>query len=171
MIYKLFPRTDSCKLRRCLTTTARRYKGQATLCVQSAQYRTRSSEIAFLRTVQVWLGTCDSYQLNIVSDYAITQYGTNASDIAHLVRIVCSGLNTLATRPTVGRGPPSSTGHGELFSPCLSRPVLDVDLVGLPPPAAPLLPPLLPPSAAPSAAPRPLYCPRPLNVRAGWRHS
>ena len=28
-------------------------KGQATLCVQSAQYRTRSSEIAFLRTVLV----------------------------------------------------------------------------------------------------------------------
>ena len=35
-----------------------------------------------------------SHQLNIVSDYAITQYRTNASDIAHLVRIVCSGLNT-----------------------------------------------------------------------------
>ena len=28
------------------------------------------------------------YQLNIVSDYAITQYRTNASDIAHFVRIV-----------------------------------------------------------------------------------
>ena len=63
-------------------------KGQATLCVQSAQYRTRSSEIAFLRTVLVWLSTCIPYQLNIVSDYAITQYRTNASDIAHLVRIV-----------------------------------------------------------------------------------
>ena len=68
-------------------------KGQATLCVQSAQYRTRSSEIAFLRTVLVWLSTCIPYQLNIVSDYAITQYRTNASEIAHLVRIVCSGLN------------------------------------------------------------------------------
>ena len=60
-------------------------KGQATLCVQSAQYRTRSSEIA-------WLSTCIPYQLNIVSDYAIRQYRTNASGIAHLVRIVCSGL-------------------------------------------------------------------------------
>ena len=39
----------------------------------------------------VWLSTCILYQLNIVSDYAITQYRTNASDIAHLVRIVCSG--------------------------------------------------------------------------------
>ena len=67
-------------------------KGQATLCVQSAQYRTRSSEIAFLRTVLVWLSTCIPYRLNIVSDYAITQYRTNASEIAHLVRIVCSGL-------------------------------------------------------------------------------
>ena len=66
-------------------------KGQAALFVQSAQ-RTRSSEIAFLRTVLVWLSTCIPYQLNIVSDYAITQYRTNASEIAHLVRIVCSGL-------------------------------------------------------------------------------
>ena len=57
-------------------------KGQATLCVQSAQSRTRSSEIAFLRTVLVWLSTCIPYQLNIVSDYAITQYRTNASEIA-----------------------------------------------------------------------------------------
>ena len=40
----------------------------------------------------VWLSTYIPYQLNIVSDYAITQYRTNASDIAHLVRIVCSGL-------------------------------------------------------------------------------
>ena len=71
-------------------------KGQATLCAQSAQYRTRSSEIAFLRTVLVWLSTCIPYQLNIVSDYAITQYRTNASEIAHLVRIVCSGLNAFA---------------------------------------------------------------------------
>ena len=70
-------------------------KGQATLCVQSAQYRTRSSEIAFLRTVLVWLSTCIPYQLNIVSDYAITQYRTNASEIAHLVRIVYSGLKRL----------------------------------------------------------------------------
>ena len=69
-------------------------KGQATLCAQSAQYRTRSSENAFLRTVLVWLSTCIPYQLNIVSDYAITQYRTNASEIAHLVRIVCSGLNS-----------------------------------------------------------------------------
>ena len=61
---------------------------QATLCVQSAQYRMRSSEIAFLRTVLVWLSTCIPYQLNIVSDYAIAQYRTNASDIAHFVRIV-----------------------------------------------------------------------------------
>ena len=29
-----------------------------------------------------------SLSLNIVSDYAITQYRTNASEIAHLVRIV-----------------------------------------------------------------------------------
>ena len=63
-------------------------KGQATLCVQSAQYRTRSSEIALLRTVLVWPSTCIPYQLNIVSDYAITQYRTNASEIAHLVRLV-----------------------------------------------------------------------------------
>ena len=63
-------------------------KGQATLCVQSAQYRMRSSEIALLRTVLVWPSTCIPYQLNIVSDYAITQYRTNASEIAHLVRIV-----------------------------------------------------------------------------------
>ena len=52
-----------------------------------------SSEIVFLRTVLVWLSTCIPYQLSIVSDYAITQYRTNASKIAHLVRIVCSGLN------------------------------------------------------------------------------
>ena len=64
------------------------YKGQATLCVQSAQYRTGSSEIAFLRTVLVWLSTCIPYQLNIVSDYAVAQYRTNASDIAHFVRVV-----------------------------------------------------------------------------------
>ena len=63
-------------------------EGQATLCVQSAQYRTRSYEIAFLRTVLVWFSTCIPYQLNIVSDYAIAQYRTNASDIAHFVRIV-----------------------------------------------------------------------------------
>ena len=63
-------------------------KGQATLCVQSAQYRTRSSEIAFLRTVLVWLSTCIPYQLNIVSDHAVAQYRTNASDIAHFVRVV-----------------------------------------------------------------------------------
>ena len=54
----------------------------------------RLSEIAFLRTVLVWLSTCIPYQLNIVSDYAITQYRTNVSEIAHLVRIVCSGLNS-----------------------------------------------------------------------------
>ena len=42
----------------------------------------------------VWLSTCIPYQLNIVSDYAITQYRTNASEIAHLVRIVYSGLKT-----------------------------------------------------------------------------
>ena len=64
------------------------HKGQATLCVQSPQYRTRSSEIAFLRTVLVKLSTCIPYQLNVVSDYAIAQYRTNASDIAHFVRIV-----------------------------------------------------------------------------------
>ena len=39
-------------------------KGLATLCVQSAQSRTRSSEIAFLRTVLVWLSKCIPYQLN-----------------------------------------------------------------------------------------------------------
>ena len=33
-----------------------------------------------------------SYQLKIVSDYAITQCRMNASEIAQLVRIVCSGL-------------------------------------------------------------------------------
>ena len=69
-------------------------KGQATLCVQSAQYRTRSSEIAFLRTVLVWLSTRIPYQLNIVSDYAIAQYRTNASDIAHFVRIVWLDLKS-----------------------------------------------------------------------------
>ena len=79
------------------------YKGQATLCVQSAQYRTRSPEIAFLRTVLVWHSTCIPYQLNIVSDYAITQYWTNASEIAHLVRIVCSGLKPLKSVTTAGR--------------------------------------------------------------------
>ena len=67
-------------------------KGQATLCGQSAQSRTRSSEIAFLRTVLVWLSTCITYQLNLISDYAQAQYRTNASEIAHFVRIVCSGL-------------------------------------------------------------------------------
>ena len=51
--------------------------------------------LRFLRTVLVWLSTCIPYQLNIVSDYAITQYRTNASEVAHLVRIVCSGLNAL----------------------------------------------------------------------------
>ena len=39
-------------------------KGLNTLCVQSAQSRTRSSEIAFLRTVLMWLSTCIPYQLN-----------------------------------------------------------------------------------------------------------
>ena len=39
-------------------------KGLNTLCVQSAQSRTRSSDIAFLRTVVVWLSTCIPYQLN-----------------------------------------------------------------------------------------------------------
>ena len=63
--------------------------------VQSAQYRTRLSEIEFLRTVLVWLSTYIPCQLNIVSDYAITQYRTNASEIAHLVHIVCSGLKCL----------------------------------------------------------------------------
>ena len=33
----------------------KRCKGLNTLCVQSAQYRTRSSEIAFLRTVLLWI--------------------------------------------------------------------------------------------------------------------
>ena len=65
----------------------------ATLCAQSAQYRTCSSEIAFLRTVLVWLSRCIPYQVSIVSDFTITQYWTNASEIAHFVR-VCSGLNT-----------------------------------------------------------------------------
>ena len=69
-----------------------RHKGQTTLCVQSAQSRTRSSENAFLRTVLVWLSTCIPYQSNIVSDYAKTQSQTNASEIAHFVRMVCSGL-------------------------------------------------------------------------------
>ena len=41
--------------------------------------------LRFLRTVLVWLSTCISYQLNIFSDYAIAQYRTNASDIAHFV--------------------------------------------------------------------------------------
>ena len=48
----------------------------------------------------VWLSRCIPYQLNIISDNAITQYRTNASEIAHLVRIVCSGLynfNCLST--------------------------------------------------------------------------
>ena len=44
--------------------------------------------LRFLRTVLVWLSTCISYQLNIASDYAMAQYRTNASDIAHFVRIV-----------------------------------------------------------------------------------
>ena len=39
-------------------------KGLNTLCVQSAQSHTRSSEIAFLRTVLVWLSTCIPHQLN-----------------------------------------------------------------------------------------------------------
>ena len=47
-----------------------------------------SDEIALLRTVLVWLSTCIPYQQNIVSDYAITQYRTVASEIAHFVRIV-----------------------------------------------------------------------------------
>ena len=51
-----------------------------------------------MRTVLVWLSTYIPYQLNIVSDYAITQYRTNASEIAHLVRIVCSGLYTFRAR-------------------------------------------------------------------------
>ena len=84
-------------LSRPLTCTTPKPKGQATLCVQSAQYRMRSSEIAFLRTVLVWLSTCIPFQLNILSDYAITQYRTNASEIAHLVRIVCSDLNATMT--------------------------------------------------------------------------
>ena len=68
-----------------------------TKCAISGAF-VRRSEIAFLRTVLVWLSTCIPYQLNIVSDYAITQYRTNASEIAHLVRIVCSGLNSIVTK-------------------------------------------------------------------------
>ena len=75
-------------------------KVQAILRVQSAQYRTRSSEIAFLRTLLVCLSICIPYQLKIVSDYAITQYRTNASEIVHLARIVCSAL-TLGDDQTV----------------------------------------------------------------------
>ena len=41
------------------------------------------------------LSTCIPYKLNIVTDYAITQYRTIASEIAHIVHIVCSGLKTL----------------------------------------------------------------------------
>ena len=48
---------------------------------------------SLLRTVLVWLSTCIPYQLNF--DYAIMQYRTNASEIAHLIPIVCSGLNEL----------------------------------------------------------------------------
>ena len=52
------------------------------------------------------------YQLNIVSDYAITQYRTNASEIAHLVRAVCSGLNSAGARQgwrTAVSGRPAAT--------------------------------------------------------------
>ena len=55
-----------------------------------------------LRIGLVWLSTCILYQLNIVSDYSVTQYRTNASEIAHLVRIVCSGLIPEAKIPLSG---------------------------------------------------------------------
>ena len=48
----------------------------------------------------MWLSTCIPYQLNSVSDYAITYYRTNVSEIAHLLRIVCSGLYTQLDRLT-----------------------------------------------------------------------
>ena len=106
-------------------------KGQATLCVQSAEYRTRSSDIAFLRTVLVWLSTYIPYQLNIVSDYAITQYRTNASDIAHLVRIVCSGLNAeQKSRKLLATTAPDASQHS-LDSPFEKRLKYTSDALGL----------------------------------------
>ena len=60
-----------------------RPQGLNTLCVQSVQSRTRSSEIAFLRTVLVWLITCIPYQLN---NFQTTQ--KRNPEIALFVRIV-----------------------------------------------------------------------------------
>ena len=67
----------------------------------------------------VWLSTCIPYQLNIVSDYAITQYRTNASEIAHLVRIVCSGLYLAVAEELILIDNPSVGGQLEKLLTCL----------------------------------------------------
>ena len=64
------------------------YKGQATLCVQSAQSRKRSSDIALLRSLKQCSADREYTCWATLAQYAKTQSRTNASDIAHFVRLV-----------------------------------------------------------------------------------
>ena len=63
-------------------------KGLNTLRVQSAQSRTRSSEISFLRTVLVLLSTRIPYQMNIFFKIRKNAVSDETSEIAHFVCIV-----------------------------------------------------------------------------------
>ena len=63
-------------------------KGQATLCVLSAQSRMRSSDIALLRSLKQCSADREYTYWATLAQYAKTQSRMNASDIAHFVRIV-----------------------------------------------------------------------------------
>ena len=63
-------------------------KGLNTLCVLSAQSRTRSSDIALLRSLKQCSADREYTYWTTLAQYAKTQSRTNASDIAHFVRIV-----------------------------------------------------------------------------------
>ena len=67
---------------------ARSSKGLNTLCVLSAQSRTRSSDIALLRRLKQCSADREYTYWATLAQYAKTQSRTNASDIAHFVRIV-----------------------------------------------------------------------------------
>ena len=69
--------------------------GLNTLCVQSAQPRTRSSVIAFLRTVLVWLSTCVSYQLNFFQTTQKRNLGRTIRDCALCTHSVARPLENL----------------------------------------------------------------------------
>ena len=71
---------------------ASEYKGLTTLCVQSAQSRTRSSDIVLLRSLKQCSADREYTYCATLAQYAKTQSRANASEIAHFVRIVCSDL-------------------------------------------------------------------------------